>query len=159
MVCCPYRSKIIFRRGNIQAANAELAVAGLPEEDRRAYLDAQKLLKPFEISVFEALREYVNARERLIPYKKTLPECVTQFERWNTIKEESTILFNAYGLYMDDMQAKRKSVRRIEMSLSFLINLRIGLLFLYFGKNSNTKISESLSPWIADNTLLFSERT
>ncbi len=145
--------------GNIQAANARLAVAGLPEEDRRAYLDAQKLLKPFEISVFEALREYVNARERLIPYKKTLPECVTHFERWNTIKEESTILFKAYGLYMDDMQAKRKSVRRIEMSLSFFINLRIGLLFLYFGKNSNTKISESLSPWIADNTLLFSERT
>ena len=74
---------------------------------------------PFEISVFEALREYVNARERLIPYKKTLPACVARFERWNTIKEESTILFNAYGLYMDDMQAKRKSVRRIEMSLSF----------------------------------------
>lgn len=98
-------------------------------------------------------------RGSFIPLQETLPECVSHFERWNTIEEESTILFNAYGLYMDDMQAKRKSVRRIEMSLSFFINLRIGLLFLYFGTNSKTKISESLSPWIADNTLLFSERT
>lgn len=63
-------AKLFSEMGTIQAVNAGLAVAGLPEEDRHAYLDAQKLLKAFEISVFDAVKEYVNARERLFPYKK-----------------------------------------------------------------------------------------
>ena len=102
-----------YEQGNIQVANAGFEVAGLPEADRRAYLDAQKLLTPYGISVLEAVKEYVDARQRLEPYKKSLSDCLKHFEKWNEIKEESTTLFKAYGQYLDDITAKNKSERYI----------------------------------------------
>lgn len=102
-----------YEQGNIQIHSAGLEVAGLPEADKRAYLDAQKLLAPYGISVLEAVKEYVNARQRLEPYEKSLSDCLKHFEKWNEIKEESTTLFKAYGQYLDDITAKNKSERYV----------------------------------------------
>ncbi len=96
-------------RGNIAMANAGYKVAGMLEKDKRDYLDAQQLLNPYEISVLDAVKEYVDARKKLAPYKKTLPQCVKHFEKWNTIKGTSKTLYEAYGLYLDNLQATGKS--------------------------------------------------
>ena len=108
-----YEAEIFSEQGNVQTQNAGFQVAGLSEEKRREFLDAEKLLQPYSISVLEAIKEYVNARERLTPYKKSLDDSIKHFEKWNTIKEESTTLLRAYGLYIDDLEAKQKSQRRI----------------------------------------------
>ena len=105
---------LFCERGNIQTQNAGLQVAGLSEESKRAYIDAEKLLKPYDISVLDAIREYVDARTRLTPYKKSLDDCLKHFEKWNKVKEESTTLQRAYDLYIDDLRAKQRSTRRID---------------------------------------------
>ena len=104
---------IFSERGNIQTQSAGITIATLSEAHRRAYIDAMNLLKPYGIGVLDAIREYVEARKEIEPYRKQLPDIVKHFKKWNKVKEESTTLERAYGLYLDDMEAKRKSARRI----------------------------------------------
>lgn len=101
-------------QGNIQVENAGLTVATLPEAARREYIDAAKILKPYGITVIDAIREYVDVREKLAPYKKGLPDAVKLVKKYSEAVKESISIFDAYGEYMDSLQAQGLSTRHID---------------------------------------------
>ena len=140
-------AELFSDRGNIQAANAGFEVAGLPEEDRRAYLDAQKLLKPFEISVLDAVREYVNARERLAPYGKNLSQSIKIIEKYCDAVNNSKTLFEAYGEYIDDLTAQGLSIRHIDSQ-----EHRIKRFMEFFGEDTPVMLTDpkKIEKWIFD---------
>lgn len=107
-------AELFAERGNLHMESAGLAVAGLPEKDRSDYIEAAKLLKPYNISVLEAVKEYAVAVAELAPYKKGLPDCIKFFKKQNEIAKDSIPLFDAYGEYLDAMKAQGLSVRHID---------------------------------------------
>lgn len=109
-----YEAENYAERGNNSVASAGLTVANLSEQARLDYITAAKLLKPYGISVLEAVKEYTDARKELAPYKKGLPDCVKHFKKYNEAVKDSISLFNAYGEYMDAIKAQGLSVRHID---------------------------------------------
>ena len=107
-------AELFAERGNLHTESAGLAIAGLPEKNRADYIEAAKLLKPYNISVLEAVKEYAVAVAELAPYKKGLPDCVKFFKKQNEIIKDSIPLFDAYGEYMDAMKAQGLSLRHID---------------------------------------------
>lgn len=103
-----------FERGNIQVANAGFEVAGLPEADRKAYIEARNTLKPFNISVLDAIKEYSQAMKELAPYDADITKAVNLFKKHNEIKKHSVSLFQAYGEYLDNLNARGLSIRHID---------------------------------------------
>ena len=100
--------------GNIQTQNAGFQVAGLSEEARREYIDAEKLLQPYSISVIEAVRIFANSMKDLEPYKADIPTAVKLFKKHSEAKKESISLFDAYGYYLDSLRAQGLSIRHID---------------------------------------------
>lgn len=90
-----------------------IAVATLDEKHRRAYVQAHKALRPFNLSVGEAVNIVTKALKDLAPYEADIPTAIEHYCRWNDIKEKSTTLQQAFDLHIEDMKAKHKSQRRI----------------------------------------------
>lgn len=140
-------AELFFEQGNRSIARAGYEVAGLPEEDKRAYLDASKLLKPYEISVLEAVREYVEARQRLTPYKKGLLDSVKLTEKYCEAVKDSMSLFDAYGEYLDALRAQGLSIRHIDSQ-----EHRLKRFIEHFGENTPTALldAKKIEKWIFD---------
>ena len=111
----PFKTKSdaeTFRdQGNIQATNDGIEVASFNVEASREYLDAHKLLKPFNISILNVAKIFVKSSKELEPFHIDIPTAISQFKEWNTAKEKSTNLENAYKLYMEDCELKEKGKR------------------------------------------------
>lgn len=90
-----------------------MAVATLDEKHRRAYVQAHKTLRPFNLSVTDAVNIVTKALKELAPYEADILMAVEHFCRWNDVKEKSTTLKEAFDLHIEDMKVKHKSQRRI----------------------------------------------
>lgn len=101
-------------QGNIQTQSAGLTVATLPEAARRAYIDAAKLLDPYNVSVLDAVRIFATAMKELTPYEKDIPAVVKHFKKWNEAKQGSITLGKAYEDYLSDLESQGLSVRHID---------------------------------------------
>lgn len=148
-------AQLFYERGNIQTANAGIAVAGLPEEDKRAYIDAQKLLEPFGISVLDAIREYVEARERLTPYQKKILDSVKLTEKYCEAVQDSKKCFDAYGEYLDSLRAQNLSPRHINSQES-----RLSRFMRFFGESTPVMLADAkkIEKWILGlNTYAYKE--
>lgn len=96
-------------QGNAQASSAGLTIATLSESARREYLNAVKLLEPYNISLLDAVCIFTEAMKELAPYKTNIPQAIKHFKKWNDIKEQSTTLERAFGLYLDALESEGKS--------------------------------------------------
>lgn len=138
-------AELFSEQGKIQMANSGIAVAGLSEEDKRAYLDAKKILKPFDISVLDAVKEYIEARQKLAPYKKTISQSVKLVEKYCEAVSDSKKCFDVYGEYLDNLRAQGLSIRHIDSQ-----EHRLKRFMAFIGANTPVMLADpkKIEKWI-----------
>lgn len=107
-------ANLFYERGNVQTQSAGLSVATLSETHRRAYIDADALLKPYGMSVLDGVRILADAMKTLEPYGASIPNAIKHYKKWNEAKKSSITLLKAYEEYLDDMKAHGLGIRHID---------------------------------------------
>lgn len=95
-----------------QVEKAGLEVATLPAPERKEYIDAYKLLKPFGVSVIKAATIFAETMNELKPYNKTIPEILKHYKKYNDIKQKSISLQKAIDEYLESLENEGKGKRR-----------------------------------------------
>jgi len=131
-----------------QSENAGLEIATLPEKNRREYLDAFKLLRPWGVSVFEAAKTYAETMKDLSAYDNiSIKDTVTHFKMWNKAKEQSLTLNEVYSRYIADLKSEGKSDYHVNSQ-----KIRLSRFIKEFdgGRIASMIDANSIEDWIKD---------
>lgn len=94
---------------NTKIARLGFEAKNISHEDNLALLDAKKISKQYGKSFLEIVRMYDEQMKILSPFDCDIEKAVAHYVKWNDVRKQSTTLERAVGLYLDALEAERKS--------------------------------------------------
>ena len=94
---------------NTKIARLGFEAKNISYDDNLALIEAKKISRQYGKTFLEIVRMYDEQMKILSPFDCDTEKAVAHYVKWNDTRKQSTTLSRAVGLYLDALEAERKS--------------------------------------------------
>lgn len=94
---------------NTKIARLGFEAKNISYDDNLALIEAKKISRQYDKTFLEIVRMYDEQMKILSPFDCDTEKAVAHYVKWNDTRKQSTTLSRAVGLYLDALEAERKS--------------------------------------------------